>query len=282
MTAEATGRVADFSLFSSFLLVSTCPSFLALPTSSLCTSLSLCILPSRPPLSPCSTPSPPTPTAEERQDRNEKRRKIDQQHRANAEQRKGGTHVQNGHDYVPVKPNPLPSTGLPPKPAATPVDVAAMVGSNASIVANRKAIRMANLSAAEMIKAELAGGGADGEKNLSAAEKLKRELKGESGEASVEEVVEEEPVVAKEKEDETMPDATPAETTPRGTKRKAGEAVSAPASDTEDTTEVEETEDSEVDSFLSKAIVAPAEKSSKLPPLKMMGNNVVEQDDTVK
>lgn len=222
-------------------------------------------------------------TAEERQDRNEKRRKIDQQHRANAELRKGGTHVQNGHDYVPVKPTPLPSSGLPPKPQPAPADVAAMVGSNASIVANRKAIRMANLSAAEMIKAELAGGGADGEKNLSAAEKLKRELKGESG-ASIEEIVEEEkkeePAAAAE--DSNMADAAPAETTPRGIKRKAGEAVSAPASDTEETTELEETEDSEVDSFLSKAIVAPAEKSSKLPPLKMMGNNVVEQDDTVK
>lgn len=272
--AEAQGWVADFSL-SSFLSLLFTLSYRAPLLSSVLFPLYT---------SPSSTHPPSPPTAEERQDRNEKRRKIDQQHRANAEQRKGGTHVQNGHDYVPVKPTPLPSTGLPPKPvaAAAPVDVASMVGSNASIVANRKAIRMANLSAAEMIKAELAGGGADGEKNLSAAEKLKRELKGEAGGATIEEIVEEEPAAEKEKDDETMPDAAPTETTPRGTKRKAGEAVSAPASDTEDTTEVEETEESEVDSFLSKAIVAPGEKSSKLPPLKMMGNNVVEQDDTVK
>lgn len=251
-------------------------------------------------------------SAEERQDRTDKRRRID------AENRQGGTHMQNGHDYVPVKPTParpalppasyaLPNDStLPPGPSSLPArpawvvppveeakpDIAAMVGSNSSIVANRKAIRMANLSAAEMIKAELAGGAvADStavKRNLSAAELLKKELAGESVEEDttmaepekIVEIVEEameavpEPAVAAVEVDETMG----IDGEPRGHKRKADEVE-------EEKVEEDEDEDEEaVDAFLAASLLpAVVVPGIQVPaPLKLMGNNVVEQEDTVQ
>lgn len=264
--------------------------------------------------SSCSFPR----TAEERQDRNDKRRRIDADNRKMAESRTGNTHVQNGHDYVPVRPAlPPAAPGLPSKPewvagGKKSEDVASMVGSNQSIVANRKAIRMANLSAAEMIKAEMAGlkkpGGEKKEvklakqENLSAAEKLKRELKGETEEV-VEEEEEEKPVVETEEEvkieeeavveektgeepavvaEEDVKMATAAEDeteiTPRGTKRKAVDSADASANPWDDEEEAPPTVD--VDAFIATAVAEP--EKHKVAPLKDMGNNVVEQEDTVK
>lgn len=232
--------------------------------------------------------------------------------------------MQNGHDYVPVKATParpalppasyaLPSEStLPPGPSSLPArpawvvppvveepkpDIAAMVGSNSSIVANRKAIRMANLSAAEMIKAELAGGAAADstavKKNLSAAELLKKELAGESVEedttmAEPEKIVEiveeamnavpepavEEAAVAAVEVDETMG----VDGEPRGHKRKADEVE-------EEKVEEDEDEDEEaVDAFLAASLLPPVVVPGiQVPaPLKLMGNNVVEQEDTVQ
>lgn len=259
-------------------------------------------------------------SAEERQDKNDKRRRIE------AEHRKGGTHLQNGHDYVPVRPlstpsrpdtpssagtsgyntpippHSLPSTSslsagpssLPARPAwvsdDTPAivpkseaELAAMVGSNSSIVANRVALRMANLSASEMIKAELASGAPSAgeavtavKKNSSAAELLKKEMMGGGDEddlmgavdakleATITEVVDDK-MAGGEEEDG-----------PRGIKRKADEAVEevvVPEDDDE--------EDDAVSAFLTSALVAPVGVPAQ-QPLKLMGNNVVEQEDTVK
>ncbi|KAI0688565.1 XRN 5'-3' exonuclease N-terminus-domain-containing protein [Cytidiella melzeri] len=101
--------------------------------------------------------------AEERQDQNAKRRKIEREHLA------------NGHF------GPAASLGLtePPRIAGTfaanadsiglggakdaetarnaPLAAQALAGSNHDVVANRRAIRLANMSAAEVLKAELAG-----------------------------------------------------------------------------------------------------------------------------
>ncbi|KAM0789101.1 hypothetical protein ACM66B_003157 [Microbotryomycetes sp. NB124-2] len=242
---------------------------------------------------------------EERQDRNEKRRRIEANARKDAEAQRGGTHMQNGHEYVPVRPAApqRPPANLPQKPAATMdsksrvQDVAGLVGSNSSIVANRRAIRMANLNAAEMIKAELSAGSNTVEpvqdlakgKNLSAAEMLKQELKKEEDkgqEVKVEDVVEaivedetkqvenkvEEVVEAAMVEDATV---APTSSSPRGVKRKADEAQVDEDAEDDDDDEEEEEED-------AVAVKAPAGEASKLPPLKQVGNNMVEQEDTVK
>ncbi|KAG8931352.1 5'-3' exoribonuclease 2, partial [Tulasnella sp. 418] len=130
--------------------------------------------------------------AEERQDQNAKRRKIDEQNRQNntngrnTPQNAGS--VSNGIPYVPVPvanssqravSATLPSS-LPPRPTfdmflqhdpdpASSTSQAqerevhlqngtkAMGGSNHDVVANRKAIRMANMTAAEALKAEMSG-----------------------------------------------------------------------------------------------------------------------------
>ncbi|KAK4052566.1 5'-3' exoribonuclease 2 [Microbotryomycetes sp. JL221] len=261
---------------------------------------------------------------EERQDRNEKRRKIEADARKDALNRRGDMQLQNGHDYVPVR------AALPPKPvhvetqatdgASRIQDVAGMVGSNSSIVANRRAIRMANLNAAEMIKAEMNAGGASPpvnlakEKNLSAAEMLKQELKKEQDKGSevevedvVEAVVETETKPVEEKLQETVDAAmtesavAAASSSPRGIKRKADEAEvddkSEPTVEGEDVLDEEDQDDNddedddddEVAAFLTEAVKGPEEvpvtmegDASKLPPLKQLGNNMVEQEDTVK
>lgn len=205
--------------------------------------------------------------------------------------------MQGGHDYVPVKPlapsrpetplapHSLPSdstlnagpTSLPARPAwvippadeplsgPTPTDLAKMVESNSSIVANRKALRMANLSAADMIKAELAAPPLDNKKNLSAAEKLKRELKGEvfDMDTGADGKTEEAESAAVELEEEA----------PHGIKRKIEEIEEVVA-------EEEDAEDG-VDAFLSSAVATPVAVPAQAP-LKQMGNGVVEQEDTVK
>ncbi|KAM6495617.1 exoribonuclease 2 [Amanita muscaria] len=102
--------------------------------------------------------------AEERQDQNAKRRKLDMQQR-------GDQTASN------VSPSALLHPSLPPRPTSfaanadsiglgaapttesvqhTPTAVQALAGSNRDVVANRRSIRMANMSAAEVLKAELA------------------------------------------------------------------------------------------------------------------------------
>ncbi|KAI5480844.1 5'-3' exoribonuclease 2 [Pseudohyphozyma bogoriensis] len=252
--------------------------------------------------------------AEERQDRNEKRRKIEAENRKAAENRVGGMHVQNGHDYVPVKPSASSRPGLPAKPTwETPLsseekdakakEVAGMVGSNSDIVRNRGKLRMANLSAAEMLKAEMSDAPASkpedktaSSKNLSAAEALKKQLAmadddveemKEEGAAPVEPVLLATPAIEENTEEvatkplvpaaEAGEDSTMAEgetSSPRGHKRKAEEV------EKDEAVEAEEETDG-ADAFLKSAVVAPA-GASVPAPLKMMGNNVVEQEDTVK
>ncbi|GAA5977728.1 hypothetical protein JCM11641_001390 [Rhodosporidiobolus odoratus] len=268
--------------------------------------------------------------AEERQDRSEKRRRIDreQQQQPHSMRNSAQNHSQlssgsgqthrNGIDYVEVNANGSAATtasngpgGLPNKPtwAAGEADKEAdkgkeqeqekgkgavgLVGSNASIVANRKALRMANLSAADMLKAELAGGEApavekgEGEKDEPAVVEEKKAE--EAGEAEAKKNAEaaaalKAHLLAGDGED-------PAEevTSPRGTKRPAPpepadaemqEAIEEEADDAQ--------EDAEVNAFLQNSLLPPKPATvaglgvDQPPPLKMLGNNVVEQDDTVK
>lgn len=163
-----------------------------------------------------------------------------------------------------------------------------MVGSNKSVVANRMALRMANLSAADMLKAELASetgaqdggaetvdpevveekeaeeaGRAEAEKNSAAAAKLKAELMGS---------------------DETIDES------PRGKKRPASSVVEDEGSEAVLDPEAgeDDSEDASVNAFLEDSLTAPKPAMvaglniEQPPPLKMLGNNVVEQDDGVK
>lgn len=223
--------------------------------------------------------------AEERQDRGDKRRKIE------AENRQNGTHLQNSHDYVPVRPviastSTLPvltgaaslparptwnSMGMEVKKETKPVvkkeEVAKLVaGGNSSIVANRKAIRMANLNAAEMLKAELAGG-MDSEEETKPM--LEEEIKPEV-EEEIKEEIKSEGVKMEE------------ETTPRGTKRKA--AVSLKAE--------EQVDASTVDAILNDTVAtgsilipgvggAQSTTVTTTPPIVVNGM-MAEQEDTVK
>ncbi|KAG8702037.1 5'-3' exoribonuclease 2 [Ceratobasidium sp. 394] len=95
--------------------------------------------------------------AEERQEQNAKRRKLDQQRAKEREQ---------DNQMVEVTPAPPAATGphlLPARPAfdvftgtSLPADPT-FAGSNSDVVANRAALRLANLSAADAMRAELAG-----------------------------------------------------------------------------------------------------------------------------
>ncbi|KAF7981596.1 hypothetical protein HWV62_32650 [Athelia sp. TMB] len=116
--------------------------------------------------------------AEERQDQNAKRRKIEEDQRRNSQVKSvsagsGPSHALGlnvtastlSHHPLPPRPSfaaNADSIGFGAKPTAqsvlnTPAAAQALAGSNRDVVANRAAIRMANMSAAEMLKAELAG-----------------------------------------------------------------------------------------------------------------------------
>ncbi|KAH6915445.1 exoribonuclease 2 [Coprinopsis sp. MPI-PUGE-AT-0042] len=103
--------------------------------------------------------------AEERQDQNAKRRKLEQQGH-----RQGGPAPSLNLTQAPTAPAPASnnfaanadSLGLggavtTESASAQPAAIQALGGSNRDVVANRRAIRMANMSAAEVLKAELAG-----------------------------------------------------------------------------------------------------------------------------
>ncbi|EJF62888.1 5'-3' exoribonuclease 2 [Dichomitus squalens LYAD-421 SS1] len=107
--------------------------------------------------------------AEERQDQNAKRRKIEKETGSNGAS--AGPSPSLNLTVAPVAPGSLPprpdfaakadSIGLGgPKNADTdthtPTASLALAGSNRDVVANRAAIRLANMSAAEMLKAEMA------------------------------------------------------------------------------------------------------------------------------
>ncbi|KAG6833818.1 hypothetical protein H0H87_011752 [Tephrocybe sp. NHM501043] len=121
--------------------------------------------------------------AEERQDQNAKRRKLEQQNnKAGFTTGPSGTlgltvnptnpsHTSSSapaaHPSLPQRPTydfaaKADSIGLGAAPTAqsvqnAPTAAQALAGSNRDIVANRRAIRMANLSAAEVLKAEMSG-----------------------------------------------------------------------------------------------------------------------------
>jgi 5'-3' exoribonuclease 2 len=117
--------------------------------------------------------------AEDRQDQNAKRRKIEAENSENG--RSNGpspalhlttpTNIPSlppsVHPSLPQKPSfdfasKADSIGFGAPPTAesrlnVPTATQALAGSNHDVVANRRAIRMANMSAAEMLKAELSG-----------------------------------------------------------------------------------------------------------------------------
>lgn len=116
--------------------------------------------------------------AEERQDQNAKRRKLDMEGKSDQTRSSGPSSSLNlTADPTPPAPFPPLHASLPPRPdfaaradsiglgGPKTVDAAqnataatlALAGSNRDIVANRRAIRMANMSAAEVLKAELGG-----------------------------------------------------------------------------------------------------------------------------
>lgn len=122
--------------------------------------------------------------AEERQDQNAKRRKLEQQNRndfaagpsqtlalktPNTDVIMDGSSNSTLHPSLPQRPSSsydfsanADSIGLGAAPTPesvqnAPTAAQALAGSNRDVVANRRAIRMANMSAAEVLKAELSG-----------------------------------------------------------------------------------------------------------------------------
>jgi 5'-3' exoribonuclease 2 len=117
--------------------------------------------------------------AEERQDQNAKRRKLDAQQKGEQAASIGpSASLQLGappaapslHPSLPPRPTydfaaTADSIGLGASPTPesvqhTPTAVQALAGSNRDVVANRRSIRMANMSAADVLRAELGGGSA--------------------------------------------------------------------------------------------------------------------------
>lgn len=119
--------------------------------------------------------------AEERQDQNAKRRKLEQQNKNGFPTGPSPTMALTARPTAPTISSSVPSVhpSLPQRPAynfaatadsigfgaaATaqsirnaPTAAEALAGSNRDVVANRRAIRMANMSAAEVLKAEMSG-----------------------------------------------------------------------------------------------------------------------------
>ena len=194
----------------------------------------------------------------------------------------------NGSTIAPSTP------GLPAKPAAEASSApaksaAAMVGSNKSIVANRMALRMANLSAADMLKAELAGENAasSAEATDSEAELVQEREAEEAGRAEAEK---NSAAAAKLKAELLASDTPEEDASPRGTKRTASAAAEDDSTDSAFDQEAgdDDDEDADVNAFLQDSLVPPKPAMvaglniEQPPPLKLLGNNVVEQDDAVK
>ncbi|GAA5825421.1 hypothetical protein JCM3770_002129 [Rhodotorula araucariae] len=267
--------------------------------------------------------------AEERQDRAEKRRRIDREQQQTPAQRAAASiqaSATPAREYVEVNANgsvavTAPAAGaagpggLPAKPqwaadeaqkASAAADdeqkkkaavAAAMTGGNKSIVQNRMALRMANLSAAEMMKAQLAAGDAapaadDASAKDADVDGPEMQKEQEAEEAGRAEAVRNAEAAAKLKAEllaSSEGDAEMAATSPRGTKRTA----SVDAAETQESTDAdpeigEDDTEATVNAFLESSLLPPKPAMvaglniSEPPPLKLMGNNVVEQDDTVK
>lgn len=201
--------------------------------------------------------------AEERQDRGEKRRRIAQGANGRADV---GDNTTQGHNFVPVH-------SLQQKSAV-----------------DTSATRKANLSAAEKLKAELMGGGgddngeADGEAEASTAEVA---AEGNSTEAPVD--------GGQDEKDQASDndDSSPS----RGKKRKASDADADVPEGPEEAAAVEQADISQLAAAEEEDEDEPEEGPSvllgqdvtvkglgaKVPaPLKMLGDNVVEQEDTVR
>lgn len=157
-------------------------------------------------------------------------------------------------------------------------------------MANRGALRMANLTAAQMLKAEVDGKTlppaiADGDKtaaksNLSAAERLKLEMAGEDEVKVEESSINLESVDVKVESDVKMeldPTSDGIDAA-RGIKRKATTPIPK-----EEEEEVVQDEDEETDDGPSgSATPLIVGQHAGLPQLVLLGNNVAEQEDIVK
>jgi len=168
-----------------------------------------------------------------------------------------------------------------------------MIGDNASIVANRRAIRMAGLKAEDTKHSlGLPGGGGSSSTSVSKEEEEEMEVEKQAEEKGAEEAKKSNADAAAalkaamfaSNDDEEV---TTEEFSPRGTKRKA--SASAEGSITPVDEEAGETEsEDKVNAFLADSLLPPkpatvAGVGAVVPPeLKSMGNNQVEQEDTVK
>jgi 5'-3' exoribonuclease 2 len=119
--------------------------------------------------------------AEGRQDQNAKRRKLEQQNKSGSSTGPSPNLAETAQPTAPTISSAAPSAhpSLPQRPSYnfaatadsigfgaaptaqsiqnTPIAAEALAGSNRDVVANRRAIRMANMSAAEVLKAEMSG-----------------------------------------------------------------------------------------------------------------------------
>ncbi|GAA5941721.1 ssRNA exonuclease RAT1 [Sporobolomyces koalae] len=258
--------------------------------------------------------------AEERQDRAEKRRKIDRDARDSAQANSIKSSAQNhsqlgagnthsgGIDYVQVQPLAQTSSttttgpgGLPHKPSWSvdqqpqekKSDVSRLVNDNASIVANRKAIRMAGMMAKDTNHSLSLPTGTtqDDQKEMQVEKEAEEKGLEQAHKSNASAAAALKAAMLSTSDDEVKP--APEEESPRGTKRKASaDPVTATTSSSTETPVDEEPgeqeSDDKVNAFLADSLLPPtpakvAGLGAQVPPeLKPMGNNVVEQEDVVK
>ncbi|CAL1701633.1 unnamed protein product [Somion occarium] len=250
--------------------------------------------------------------AEERQDQNTKRRKIEKDMAANGTGPSPSlnltaapsvTAAPSAHPSLPARPQTTSfaynadSMGLGgPKSQETvqnaPTAAQALAGSNSDVVANRRAIRMANMSAAEMLKAELAGlTPLKPSKNAAPAPVPEPEAEASTPEATVEddtsipglsfqataisvtESITETSSITTVVHDDAM-NGTSIPTSPHGHKRKHEEVEKADAEADEEVTDVVVVSDDDE--------AAPDEDIATNYTFKVNSDGTVEQEDTVK
>jgi len=236
---------------------------------------------------------------EERQENNAKRRKVDEYRRQNG----GAMPPSVGSNLatvtvgdtelvqVPVAAKPAAvaapaAAGLPARPAFNTVNkadeqaadkakaVKALGGSNADIVRSRREARMANMSAAEMLKAQLAGGKADVEEPAPApVAEAEAEIKTEGV------------VAAAAADEETVTGDAPSSSPHRGVKRKVDddpdlESTTPLGSDGLPVTTTEEEEGAPVTELATDAVMDRPIEPSKARKVNPDGS--VDVEDTVK
>lgn len=250
-----------------------------------------------------------TNTDEDRQKSREKRRRIEEhkrQDRENGISDDPGSMQMNGQEYVAVsaadtarggrlhpslpqrpgfdtvpaeadKPAPKPGKKLTYQQQAESLKagLAAMSGSNADIVNNRKAIRMANMSAADKLRAELEGGDdADGEKEnaedaATQDETMEEKPNSQNGDAEEDE---------DEEDDEAEEDVSPGgKRKKRGRTSRHRKARRVDEGEEEEDEEDEEEDDLEAPANPEDEVVAPAVKKLKINP-----DGTVDYEDTVR